>query len=500
MGFQLTISEGKEAGKEFVFEQASVTIGRESGCDVAVYDAGVSRKHARIFLQDGVLYVEDLGSSNGTLLNGERISEPTELQAGDALTTGPVVFSFSPTELPEQAGPPQGEGSTRIVSMDEIRRQRNRGSALVPTGAQPAQLQELGRQPTTLHKAASKRPGSAVPERPAAAAGRGGVPSRPGAAGRAGPPARGGRQPPQGPTAAERLRQKREGKDPRVLAAAGVGVLLLLGVGGFFALRKDEGEGPIRGAEPESLSREPITDSFGLGDGVTFPRPDSKTFTLSISSPGEVVALLHFQSADVEEREVSIIVNGVDLGFVPADRLGSELIHHEMLIPAKMLKRGEPNTLIFDNVKNPPGQETWRVWNLWAETVGIPTGSPEELLARAQESFRRGTRAMEGLDIGMENRYRAWREFRTAWLSLEGLPEKPDLHGFARDKVKEAQKELDTKCNAIMLKIRNLEIDPATKDWERVKLELKSAREYFPEKDQPCYWRLREKMDEYGVE
>jgi hypothetical protein len=499
MGFQLTISEGKEAGKEFVFEQASVTIGRESGCDVAVYDAGVSRKHARIFLQDGVLYLEDLGSSNGTLLNGERIREPTELQAGDALTTGPVVFSFSPTELPAPEAPAAGEGSTRIVSMDEIRRQRNRGSALAPRGADAAELHAMGRQPTTVHKAVSKRPGSGVPERPAAGAARGGVPSRTGA-GRAGPPARGGRPPVQGPTAAERLRQKREGKDPKVLVAAGVGAVLLLGLGGFVALRKDGDEGPVRGAEPESLNREPITDSFGLGAEVVFPHPDSKTFTLAISSPGEVVALLHFQSSDIEENEVSVSVNGVELGFVPADRLGSELIHHEMLLPAKVLKRGEPNTLIFDNVRNPPGEATWRVWNLWAETVGIPTGSPEALLARAQESFRRGTRAMEGLDIGKENRYRAWREFRTAWLSLEGLPEKPDLHGFARDKVKEAQKELDTKCNAIMLKIRNLEIDPATKDWERVKLELKSAREYFPEKDQPCFWRLREKMDEYGVE
>jgi len=49
MGFQLVIAEGKEAGREFVFDQLSVLIGRTSECDVVLYDPGVSRKHARIF-------------------------------------------------------------------------------------------------------------------------------------------------------------------------------------------------------------------------------------------------------------------------------------------------------------------------------------------------------------------------------------------------------------------------------------------------------------------
>ncbi|MBM4379908.1 MAG: FHA domain-containing protein, partial [Deltaproteobacteria bacterium] len=181
MGFQLTIAAGQEAGKEFVFDQASVTIGRNSDCDVVLYDSGISRKHARIFISGGVLSVEDLGSSNGTLVNGERVQGSLDLQDGDILTLGPVVFQFYAMEQPPAEGE-EGGASTRIVSMDEIRRQRNKGSALAPKGAGTEQLREMGRAATSMHQAV----------KPKGAAAAGGPPVRPGAApGRAGPPARG---------------------------------------------------------------------------------------------------------------------------------------------------------------------------------------------------------------------------------------------------------------------------------------------------------------------
>src|SRR5687768_6634065 len=106
MGFQLTIAEGKEAGREFVFDQQSVVIGRTSECDVVLYDPGVSRKHARIFEEKDSYFVEDMGSSNGTKLNGE-IVKKAKLNDGDAVTLGPVVFNFSSSELApdDQAAP-----------------------------------------------------------------------------------------------------------------------------------------------------------------------------------------------------------------------------------------------------------------------------------------------------------------------------------------------------------------------------------------------------------
>jgi hypothetical protein len=314
-----------------------------------------------------------------------------------------------------------------------------------------------------------------------------------------------------GLSAAERARMKREGSGlalmwaeaspPKRAALVGTVVLLVLGLlgGGYMAL--GDGAAPVaRAEEPGKLGREPVANSFGLGDGVDFARPDSKTFNFDVSAPGEVAVLLHYQAGDIQDQEVSISVNGVELGFVPADKLGSDLVDNELLVPVKVVKRNDVNTVIFDNVKNPPGQEPWRIWNPRVEVVAIPQGNPEELLARAQQSFRRGQLAMDAKDVGAENRYRAWREYRTAWLSLEGLADKPDLYGFSRDKVKEAQRELDSKCNALMLSVRNHEIDPGTKNFDRVKEELRYARTFFPGKDQPCFWKIREKMDEYGME
>src|SRR3954447_11448561 len=94
MGFQLTISEGKEAGREFVFEQQAVEIGRTSDCDVVLYDPGVSRKHARIFSEQAGYFVEDMGSSHGTQDNGAIIKKK-QLADGDAIWLGPVVFNFA---------------------------------------------------------------------------------------------------------------------------------------------------------------------------------------------------------------------------------------------------------------------------------------------------------------------------------------------------------------------------------------------------------------------
>ena len=57
-------------------------------------DTYVSQLHARVFQADGPLFVEDLGSTNGTFLNGERISAPTALQGGDRLQVGATVLEL----------------------------------------------------------------------------------------------------------------------------------------------------------------------------------------------------------------------------------------------------------------------------------------------------------------------------------------------------------------------------------------------------------------------
>jgi hypothetical protein len=64
-----------------------LVIGRDSDCDVALSDDSVSRRHARLVSRDGAWIIQDLGSTNGTLLNGEPVGR-CELRPGDRLQLG----------------------------------------------------------------------------------------------------------------------------------------------------------------------------------------------------------------------------------------------------------------------------------------------------------------------------------------------------------------------------------------------------------------------------
>ncbi len=65
------------------------TVGRASGCTISLGpDDYCSSVHARLYGQDGEFFVEDLGSTNSTFVNGTKISEPTRLQPGDQITVG----------------------------------------------------------------------------------------------------------------------------------------------------------------------------------------------------------------------------------------------------------------------------------------------------------------------------------------------------------------------------------------------------------------------------
>ncbi len=72
-----------------------VTLGRAQGCGVRVEDSYTSNLHARLFRRNGSLWVEDLGSTNGTWVNAERIGATAKLGKGDLLQVGGTVFEVS---------------------------------------------------------------------------------------------------------------------------------------------------------------------------------------------------------------------------------------------------------------------------------------------------------------------------------------------------------------------------------------------------------------------
>ncbi|MDE0702030.1 MAG: FHA domain-containing protein [Acidimicrobiaceae bacterium] len=61
---------------------AETTLGRAPGCGVRIDDVRVSKLHARLFLHEGAWYLEDLGSTNGTQLDGEELVGPTRIKRG----------------------------------------------------------------------------------------------------------------------------------------------------------------------------------------------------------------------------------------------------------------------------------------------------------------------------------------------------------------------------------------------------------------------------------
>jgi len=69
-------------------------VGRASSCSIAVDDTYVSQHHARFFERDGAWYVEDLGSTNGTYLNDDRVTQPAEVQPGDVVRLGKTVLEL----------------------------------------------------------------------------------------------------------------------------------------------------------------------------------------------------------------------------------------------------------------------------------------------------------------------------------------------------------------------------------------------------------------------
>jgi len=89
------VEPASERGK--VYELGDeLTVGRASGCQIALPDdTFVSQLHARIFRREGQIYVEDLGSTNGTFLNRKKVSAPQALRRGDRLQIGKTVLELS---------------------------------------------------------------------------------------------------------------------------------------------------------------------------------------------------------------------------------------------------------------------------------------------------------------------------------------------------------------------------------------------------------------------
>jgi EmrB/QacA subfamily drug resistance transporter len=110
---------GHGDGADQTFELVSdVVLGRDPNADVVLSDPSgqVSRRHARISVRGTEAVLEDLLSTNGTFVNGERLDGPYALRAGDKVTIGPCTIEFVPTPAPATRTGTDGEGTLAIIS------------------------------------------------------------------------------------------------------------------------------------------------------------------------------------------------------------------------------------------------------------------------------------------------------------------------------------------------------------------------------------------------
>ena len=81
----LVVQEGQLAGRRWRVDTDAITLGRGEECDIVLPDRQVSRVHARVSRADDGFYVEDLGSKNGTYVNGMPVRDRVKLQDGDEI-------------------------------------------------------------------------------------------------------------------------------------------------------------------------------------------------------------------------------------------------------------------------------------------------------------------------------------------------------------------------------------------------------------------------------
>ena len=97
MDVTLKVLEGAKVGAKISIKKPEFTIGRSQDCSLCAGSSAVSRQHCMISRDESKVTVRDMGSRNGTLVNGEKIEGTVELASGDEITVGPLKFLLTIT-------------------------------------------------------------------------------------------------------------------------------------------------------------------------------------------------------------------------------------------------------------------------------------------------------------------------------------------------------------------------------------------------------------------
>jgi len=90
----LTVQGQGDAKPRTVKLSASMTVGRAAECELRLDDTYTSQQHARLFAKNNSWFVEDLGSTNGTFVNEQKLAAPALLQPGDKVRVGQTIMEL----------------------------------------------------------------------------------------------------------------------------------------------------------------------------------------------------------------------------------------------------------------------------------------------------------------------------------------------------------------------------------------------------------------------
>src|SRR5512135_1297706 len=108
MDFELVVIRGRSTNQALKLSHGITTVGRHDGCQLRIKASQVSRRHCELVEKGGVLLVRDLGSSNGTYVNGRRIQGRRVLEPGDEIMIGQVKLRVAKVgQTPPPPAPPK---------------------------------------------------------------------------------------------------------------------------------------------------------------------------------------------------------------------------------------------------------------------------------------------------------------------------------------------------------------------------------------------------------
>ena len=430
MGFRLTVLAGPEEGRDFAFERIEITIGRTMENDVVLPDPGISRQHLSIRDKGGAYILKDLGSSNGTLLNGRKVLEEV-LKSGDVITIGGAKVRFEAEES-KASRPARKPARQRrpAVSRAPGRKAQKKMTPTRPAKQSGAVIRSAGMRKRTDPRA--KKESGRPAEAPVRSGPRGERPAGKGAG-------------PLTELVAKGVAWfKGLNKRMQIILIAVAGLFFLLIVIKLFQGGRDFVRGSTDHSDEEFVAGEYDSDgeplSYGLGP-VTILCREKATFKFKYANGR---ATMTYAVAGIDNKqEVAIQLNGMLVGHAPVT-LGKWSDYLRLNLPRKHLLENEENSITFLNMvnyNNSDAEENWAVEVDSIEETPLPPPDKEA----AAEAFKIAKERYKTKNVAPPNLFRSLEYFKKARDYLELIPEenRPEIYLEANEMVQKIEKELE---------------------------------------------------------